>query len=205
MQPLATQNRAIRTLAIRVFRERPLVGGRTIRLVALALLYAAIMIACVSHQVAAPAFAIQSLVLGTTLLALSVIDIQTIRLPDALTIPLASVGCVIVAPSTPDAFAWRVASAGVGFLVLYLFARGFSWLKGYPGLGLGDAKLLAASGAWTGMEALPTIVLLACVAALSAVAIAAGVGTRIDLRTRVPFGPFLALATWIVWFEGPLI
>ena len=74
---------------------------------------------------------------------------------------------------------------------------------GWPtGLGQGDAKLFAAAVAWLGIAALPQVILLAAGAAL---AMAAGfrlAGTRLRAHSAVPFGPFLALATWLIWLLG---
>ena len=45
------------------------------------------------------------------------------------------------------------------------------------------------------------------VAALAALVTAAGLslaGTRMRAHSALPFGPFLALATWLLWLFGPL-
>jgi len=66
-------------------------------------------------------------------------------------------------------------------------------LKKHDGVGMGDAKLLAALGAWLGAGALPEILLIASLTGL--------VGGLIWLkwhRSKIshafPFGPFLAFA-----------
>jgi leader peptidase (prepilin peptidase)/N-methyltransferase len=44
-----------------------------------------------------------------------------------------------------------VLGAAIGFLVVWLlFVEGYRLLRGFPGMGLGDAKLLALTGAWFG-------------------------------------------------------
>jgi leader peptidase (prepilin peptidase)/N-methyltransferase len=97
---------------------------------------------------------------------------------------------------------WRIASAAAGFAALFAVAWGYRALRGRAGLGLGDAKLLAAAGAWLGMEALPSVMLWACGSALLAVLIAAAFRLPVEGATRIPFGPFLALGFWIVWLYG---
>jgi leader peptidase (prepilin peptidase)/N-methyltransferase len=68
------------------------------------------------------------------------------------------------------------------------------------GLGLGDVKLAAAGGAWTGWQDLPNVVLVAAVAALAlALVRAAHRRKRLAGTDRLPFGAFLAPAIWIVW------
>ncbi len=44
-------------------------------------------------------------------------------------------------------------------------------------------------------------------AAVAALIVAGGLvvaGLRLDRHSPIPFGPFLALATWLVWLFGPL-
>jgi leader peptidase (prepilin peptidase)/N-methyltransferase len=73
-------------------------------------------------------------------------------------------------------------------------------MRGREGLGLGDVKLAAAAGAWTGSGDLAHVLLLAAALAL-AVAIARAVVLRSGLSgsERVAFGCFLAPSIWVVW------
>lgn len=168
-------------------------------------IYAALAIAVIRDGGSMPVPALAaSLLLAAALIALSVIDLATLRLPDAITLPL-----ILTGPALAFAFGWggvlwRVASAGVGFLALFAVAHGYRALRGRAGLGLGDAKLFAAAGAWLGMEALPSVLLWACGAALLAVILAALTGRQVKATSRIPFGPFLALGFWAVWLYGPL-
>jgi leader peptidase (prepilin peptidase)/N-methyltransferase len=77
-------------------------------------------------------------------------------------------------------------------------------LRGREGLGGGDAKLLAASGAWLGATTLPQVVLLAALSALAAAACLRLAGIRLGVHSALPFGPFLALATWALWLFSPI-
>ena len=78
----------------------------------------------------------------------------------------------------------------------------YSRLRGRDGLGLGDAKLFAASGAWLGLEGLPAVLLVACGAAIVALLVDGLAIAGLSATTRIPFGPFLAFGTWIVWLYG---
>ena len=71
-------------------------------------------------------------------------------------------------------------------------------------MGLGDAKLLAASGAWLGAGALPTVLLWATGSALVCVLVASRRNPALTGASRLPFGPFLAFGIWLVWLYGPL-
>jgi leader peptidase (prepilin peptidase)/N-methyltransferase len=64
---------------------------------------------------------------------------------------------------------------------------------------MGDAKLLAAIGAWLGLSLLPAALLLAACTGLVAAAGAALTGKRMSAATAIPFGPFLALSGWLLW------
>lgn len=90
-----------------------------------------------------------SLLLAGVLLVLSVIDIRTHRLPDILTLPLIAIGLSLGFGVDPGlAFEVRLVGAALGHFVLWALSRLFRRLRGYHGLGLGDAKLLAAAGAY---------------------------------------------------------
>src|SRR5262249_20153377 len=144
---------------------------------------------------------VTSVVLALPLAILSAIDLRDHRLPDILTLPLAAAG--LIAPFTAAATLWwHAASAVIGFVALAGVAATYRYLRGRDGLGLGDAKLFAASGAWLGAEALPLVLVWACGAAIVGVLIVSVRWREMSSATRVPFGPFLAFGTWMVWLYG---
>ena len=172
-------------------------------------------LACLYAMLAAPAFSIPgmtaaaiglpSLLLGCALIALSAIDIRTLRLPDVLTLPLLVAGLGLCLLLGWDDVRWRLFAAAFGYGLLYALGWLYLRLRGQAGLGLGDAKLLAAAGAWLGIEGLPTTLLLASLGALLAALLGTLAGRPITANTRMAFGPFLAAATWLVWLYGPLL
>ena len=137
--------------------------------------------------------------LGWTLLTLAWIDVRTMILPDVLTLPLLMAGLIVTWLMASDALLEHVLGAVFGYLGLTAVAWGYRWLRGREGLGMGDARLLGAAGAWLGLSALPFVVLLAACLGLLAAGIALVAGTRVTAATAIPFGPFLALATWLAW------
>jgi leader peptidase (prepilin peptidase)/N-methyltransferase len=146
-----------------------------------------------------------SLALGWTLLALATIDLRHLMLPDVLTLPLVPAGLAVawlVDPARLGDHAIGVAAGLVGFaLIAWLYRR----LRGREGLGLGDAKLLGAGGAWLGWQALPSVVALGAAIALALALAGAAAGGKLSATTRIAFGPYLALAIWVVWLYGPLV
>jgi len=125
-------------------------------------------------------------------------DVREMILPDRLTLPLIPLGWVMAvweAPEWPD----RLIGSAAGFAAFTGIAVLYRRLRGRDGLGLGDAKLLAAAGAWVGWQALPSVVLLS-----SAGALCWALATRRDPGRPLPFGPFLAAAFWLVWRFGGL-
>jgi leader peptidase (prepilin peptidase)/N-methyltransferase len=141
--------------------------------------------------------------LGWWLLALGWIDARHWLLPDVLTLPLVVLGLALAAAFAPEELADRAAAAMLGYLALRAVAWIYQRLRHREGLGQGDAKLFAAAGAWLGIAALPQVILLAALAALSTAAGLALCGRRMRARSALPFGPFLALASWLLWLFGP--
>jgi leader peptidase (prepilin peptidase)/N-methyltransferase len=91
------------------------------------------------------------LALGLGLVAAAFIDLEHLYLPDGITLGGTVLGLLSV-PIRPDAsFRESLVGAVVGFLVIWLpFILAYQWLKGRPGMGLGDAKLTMLAGAWFG-------------------------------------------------------
>ena len=90
--------------------------------------------------------------LGLTLLCAIFIDLDHMLLPDPLTLGGAFVG-LVSAPLRGLDYPSAALGAATGFVVVWLlFVEGYRRLRGYPGMGLGDAKLLMLTGAWFGWE-----------------------------------------------------
>ncbi len=142
--------------------------------------------------------------LGWTLLALAWIDLEWFILPDALTLPLLLGGLAATWLAEPDALADAALGAALGWLVFAAVAAGYRALRGRDGLGGGDAKLLAAAGAWLGWQALPEVMLLAALAALGVVGTVRLARGQTSNGGKLAFGPWLALATWLVWLYGDM-
>jgi len=139
---------------------------------------------------------------GWSLVALAWIDWQRMRLPDLLTLPLLGLGLAAALLEAPGALLSSVVGALAGYAALRVIDGGYRRLRGREGLGRGDAKLLAAGGAWLGWEALPWVVLFAALLGLAFALAHRAPGAALTRETIVPFGPALALAIWIVRLHG---
>jgi leader peptidase (prepilin peptidase)/N-methyltransferase len=142
---------------------------------------------------------------GWALLTIAAIDYRWMILPNELTLPLIPAGLCVHFLLSPDHVASYVIGALAGFAAFSIISWFYHRIRGRVGLGGGDAKLLAASGAWVSTSGLPTVVFLAATTALLMVIAAMLVGRRFSSSDKVPFGTFLCLGTWLVWLVGPLL
>ncbi len=127
---------------------------------------------------------------GAYLAVIAVIDLKTLRIPDGLSLPLVAAGLLFAATGPRAGLADGLIGAGAGFLVLALFGEIFFRLRQIEGLGLGDAKLFAAAGAWLGWQSLPAVLLLASTGGL--------LWALTRPRTQpIAFGPWIALGFWM--------
>ena len=135
------------------------------------------------------------------LVYLAYYDLRTFRLPDVITLPLILLGLLFNSLSNQRFISFQDAIIGaiLGYSCLWLLNLLYRTVKKQDGVGMGDAKLLAALGAWLGWFALPSILLIASLTGL--------IGGIIWLqwnkqnhRSAFPFGPFLAIAGIIELF-----
>jgi leader peptidase (prepilin peptidase) / N-methyltransferase len=141
----------------------------------------------------------QALVWGgffSVLLVLAIIDAQTLLLPDVLTLPLCGAGlCLAALQLTGVNVFLALAAAVLGYGVLAAVAWVFERRCGVAAMGGGDPKLMAALGAWLGLQALLPILLMSSLLHIALALVLTG-GRK---RQEVPFGPGLALAAALYW------
>ncbi len=139
-----------------------------------------------------------SALFGFTLLFAALVDFRTRLIPDGASFSLIAAGPALLyfLHGTNGLFTALV-GASLGYGVFWLVAFAYRHLRGREGLGMGDAKLLAAGGGWMGPFALPWIILLAASSALAILLLTNKGNLRGD--TELPFGPALAFAIFVLW------
>lgn len=146
-----------------------------------------------------------TLFLGWSLLVLVLMDFRYLVLADIIVLPVLVVGIATSFAISEAQGIAALAGAALGGGVSLAIRESYWWLRGRDGLGLGDVKLLAASGAWVAWQGLPSVVLIASVLALAvALPVAWSQEGRRTGELRVPFGAFIAVGLWIVWLYGPI-
>lgn len=131
------------------------------------------------------------------LIPLLFIDIDTMLLPDRLTLPFLLLALAFSASGRSVVeFHQAFIAAISGFGIPWFVARIYSGLCRKEGMGIGDMKLFAGLGAWLGPQALLDIILWSSVSALLV--------ALVLLKTRpsqpFPFGPYpvIAAISWML-------
>jgi leader peptidase (prepilin peptidase)/N-methyltransferase len=139
---------------------------------------------------------------GWLLLALAALDLAAFWLPNALTGALAVTGLATGLAGVAPPLEARLIGGIAGFAMLWLVAAGYRALREREGLGGGDPKLFGAIGLWLGWEALPRVLLGACLLGLTAVLVLRLGGRRLGMQDRLPLGVLLAVSAWLWWLAG---
>lgn len=156
--------------------------------------------------------ALLALIALALLFVLTVIDLRLFLLPDQLTGTLAVVGIVRSLALGAPGLGGSIAGGAVGFLALgalsvlpwparHRLTPGVNgsdpWGRRSSPMGLGDVKLAAALGVLLGVGALVTALFLAFVVGGVIGLVLIGL-KKATPKTRIPFGPFLALGAAVV-------
>lgn len=137
-----------------------------------------------------------------TLLAIALIDAETMLVPDSLSLPLLwfGVACSFAGVTIPLHTA--LLGAAAGYAIPWASQQAIRMARGSESIGQGDLKLTAAIGAWLGITLLIQSLLFAALTAAGYFLIQ----HLVDHKRRViPFGPFLAAGAVASWFAGRLL
>ncbi len=137
------------------------------------------------------------LLLVTALVPITLIDLDTRRIPNAITLPAAiaalAAGLALDLDFVPEQLIAGAAAFAFFFAAAYLYPRG---------MGMGDVKLAGVLGLYLGRAVAPAIFIALITGVLVGIVIIARVGQAAGRKTAVPFGPFLALGGIIAFFVG---
>lgn len=126
---------------------------------------------------------------------LAFLDHRANWLPDFLTLPLATAGLLINLHDTLAPFSSALIGMIAGYVAIRILHDLQLLIRGCPGIGLGDAKLLAALGAWLGWMALPIVTVGSAIIMLA----------FYFRRPEKPFGTGLAATATVLLTGWPLI
>lgn len=129
------------------------------------------------------------------LLVIIFIDFYHGIIPDVISLPGIVVG--FAASFLVPGLSWQASGLGllVGGGIFYAIAAGYYFFAGRAGMGGGDIKLLAMIGAFLGWQALPFVIFASALLG-SVVGIGAMIKQKKGGKTVIPYGPFLAVASF---------
>ncbi len=125
----------------------------------------------------------------SVLIVLAGIDAKTWILPNRIVLPAIPVFWSMAVLTHELTWSDALIGASAGFVVLALVILGYGLATGRMGMGWGDAKLMAALGAFLGWKALPLIILLGSFQGLLAAIVMLSMG-----KTSRPTEPYRPLS-----------
>ncbi|WP_279388756.1 prepilin peptidase [Hydrogenispora ethanolica] len=138
--------------------------------------------------------AIPYLLLTYVCIAIAFIDLDHQIIPDRLTLPMMILGLLVrlYQGNLFEALIGGFVGGGILMAIILVYPKG---------MGMGDVKFLAMAGIWLGWE--KAVVTLFLGSLIGTVLLVPFMGLKkIDRRTPVPFGPFLALGVLFILYGG---
>jgi len=137
------------------------------------------------------------------LIALFLIDLDTQLLPDELNYLLLWLGISVSLLGQGVPLTSSLYGVIFGYISLWSVTKLYYLLCGKVGMGNGDFKLLAALGAWFGVEYLFALVLLSSLVGSVIGGLMLASGKLANRSIPIAFGPFLAGAGLLAMLVGP--
>lgn len=141
------------------------------------------------------------MIIAFSLTTITYQDLKSYRIPNRHVYVLIILG--LLWPSHPHGITHidRAIAAVAAYTALWAIGEVFFRLRGTEGLGIGDAKLAAAMGAWLGWRELPSAILVASILAIVYITLKDAAGHK---RSPLPFAPALSAAFALFWVLGML-
>ena len=134
-------------------------------------------------------------------ISLIFIDIDHMLLPDQITLPLLWVVLIASMNGVFLSAEKTILGAALGYLSLWSVYWVFKLVTGKEGMGYGDFKLMAVVGAVVGAIKLPMVILMSSLVG-AVIGIAGIIFAGKDGNKPIPFGPYIAIAGWIIMLWG---
>ena len=145
---------------------------------------------------------LEALILIFGLVCITFIDLKHMIIPDVFSLPGIVLGLALALISPDRTFLGAVAGVLVGGGFFYAIAWIYATFRKREGLGGGDIKLMAALGAFLGWQSIPYIVLVSSLVG-SLVGLSLLLFQRKNLKTEIPYGPYIAVAALSYLLEWP--
>ena len=137
--------------------------------------------------------------LASALIAVSVIDIKHLVLPNQITYSIILSGLIINTIYFDTPYLQILSGAIVGYLILFAVEKVYYMTTGNHGLGRGDAKLLAGIGSWVGILKIPQVLLIAsCLGIIFFLYTSFTKDEELSFSKKIPFGPLLSLSVYLL-------
>ena len=148
-------------------------------------------------------------VLALILIMIFFIDLENFIIPDTLNFSI--MGLALLKNFLPNfntslihEINQSIIGGIVGYLSIWLIIYLYKTLKKIEGMGLGDAKLMAGVGLLFGWQSIPFVLFVSSILGLFFV-VPSLIKKQKNLKTEIPFGPFIILACLVYFAYGGLI
>ena len=167
-------------------------------------LLAAISFVTVFHIYGISITALLLLILSISFIIIFFIDLKHFIIPNELTFSLMVIGFLksfdpnlnqTIFPNYINSLIGGLFGYSIIWLIIFFYKK----VRNKEGMGLGDAKLLAAVGFWFGWVCIPFTIFFSSVIALVAVTPSL-IKKKKNMTTQIPFGPYIIIGCIIYTF-----
>ena len=137
------------------------------------------------------------LILSVFFIIIFFIDLKHFIIPNVLTFPLMIIGFIkSFDPNLNKAifpnYINSLIGGFVGYSIIWLIIYFYKKVRKKEGMGLGDAKLMAAIGFWFGWVSIPIVIFVSSFVALI-FAVPSLIKKSLQMSSEIPFGPYIII------------
>ena len=137
------------------------------------------------------------LILSIFFIIIFFIDLKHFIIPNVLTFPLMIIGFIkSFDPNLNKAifpnYINSLIGGFVGYSIIWLIIYFYKKIRKKEGMGLGDAKLMAAIGFWFGWVSIPIVIFFSSFVALF-FAVPSLIKKSLQMSSEIPFGPYIII------------